>query len=216
MLVVVDFIHLRRHHLVHLVGTLWVRDDVEHAASELGDNTLKCTVLHDFFVRDVSTERGHVAVQRQHVFDTGRSSGECSDGAGADGIDDNVATTLKIGGTLTEAFVGAGYGTSDEVGVKATGGEFGVVIYSTNDQSLVTQAASRLGAKGSLDSLAVVGIEGLTKDNRAQCEKLLRTAFADQLVGGGKNHYDVTFAHLDTTPVARLQIDQKPLLSRST
>ena len=71
-------------------------------------------------------------------------------------------------------------------------------------------AVTPLAQAGGLAPLQV-GIEGLTKDNRAQCEKLLRTAFADQLVGGGKNHYDVTFAHLDTTPVARLQIDQKPL-----
>ena len=82
--------------------------------------------------------------------------------AGADGIDDSVASTLKIGGTLTEAFIGAGRGTVDEVGLKATNGAFGVVIASTVDQSLTTQAASKMAAKGSLGALSFVGVEDLT------------------------------------------------------
>jgi len=79
--------------------------------------------------------------------------------SGSDGIADLTQTTIKIGGTLNEVFIGSGYGTPDKVGLEATGGVLGIWIYSEIDQRLTEQADAKYAVKGSLASVGLYGID---------------------------------------------------------
>ncbi|MEW6156110.1 MAG: LEPR-XLL domain-containing protein, partial [Verrucomicrobiota bacterium] len=125
---------------------------------------------------------------------------------GADGIDDRVATELRIGVTLHEAFVGSGRGSASEVGLRLEGGTLGVVLFSAADQSLTVQAASRYAVKGTLSTAGLVGIPGIQLSGHDLAVEINRTGetLSGLSVGiGADQTVDMSFA--TTAQVTRVR-----------
>ena len=68
-----------------------------------------------------------------------------------------VASELKIGLELTEGFVGA-----QGVGIQATNGRVGILVKSVFNPGLGTQVPAQVAVKGTLQSLSLVGVPGVT------------------------------------------------------
>jgi hypothetical protein len=67
-------------------------------------------------------------------------------------------TMLKVGLSGAEAFLGQGYGTADEMGVKVTQADLGLVVYRWLDGGAAEQVTYALQGQG---QAGLVGVEGL-------------------------------------------------------
>jgi len=84
-------------------------------------------------------------------------SGNDTDG---DGQPDQVDTEIKVGATISEAFLGMNRGTDDAVGLNITGGKLGMVIFKSIDTTAASGTAtpSTFAVKGSLATIEPLGL----------------------------------------------------------